>query len=167
MTPDSFRLGMTRLQTCFRVQVDDPTRKIYFEALAMIDDAAWEALVLHAERAWKSPGRLPTPGQFFEWAGIEVETPAQAAQRTTFDGKPVLRDQPLEKAIDGARSTGVGSVPRTFWKSESERLVYENAAEEVMRATVIPSVLPPDWIMGRLDLISRIAQSELKKMEAM
>ena len=165
MTGPSFVAGMARLETFFKAKLEPRDRLVYQDALCGLSDEQWSAVVSYAEKAWKYTGKVPAPAQFLEWAGVKVETPAEAAQRTLFDGTPVVEGTPLSEVFRAAEERGAGPVSSSFWKSRAQELAYQYATEEVLHATPMPKMLSPEWIFGRLRLICSLAEKELTRME--
>ncbi len=163
MTPQSFLTRFVHMEDFFKDKRTIADRNEYQRLLCDLTDKQWEETVDYALRKWEYP-RVPPPAKFLAWAGVEPETPAEAAQRTRLEGAPVLGGAPLADTLNAAEARGSDQVG-SFWASKEEEFAYLYEAEAVLREMPVSRLELTDLALSRIELISERAQAHLKKLK--
>jgi hypothetical protein len=169
MNSDLFLRGIARMELTFKSKLTQEDRRLYYRALAMLDDKQWEKVVVYALENWRR-NSVPLPGQLREWCGIEAPTPAQEATQTVLPGIPILGDRSLSGVLSEAQAKGAlsmdpgGAGRKPFWPDESTRMVYEDSVATVDPPIRIGSLMGVDEVLWNLQRISDRAQNKLAQM---
>lgn len=86
LTERVFQGGIARLAAAFSAEVNEGKLAVYWEELADLDDATFEAAVRRALREWPQPYALPPIAVLLGFAG-EVRGAAAAASGAIVDGE--------------------------------------------------------------------------------
>jgi hypothetical protein len=161
MTPQVFMQGMAHLETFFHQKLSPQERVEYQKALAVLTDQQWRTVVSYATAVWKF-GSVPRPGNFLEWCGISLPSPAEENSRTKLDGAPLVGGVPLERALDQAAGEGRGEYGV---EPEKTAEAFLPAVRAVLSEAPPPPRMSTEHVFARVKEIAKRATTSAPDTE--
>jgi hypothetical protein len=162
MTPQAFLAGLARLETFFRQRLAPKERIEYQKALAALSDEQWDKGVSYALATWKFQ-TVPRPGNFLEWCGVSVASPAEEQVATVVEGVPLVGGEDLDTVLQMAKAEGLGPLPDGFWDEKTEE-AFGAAMEKVLPKLPQGPNMSTAYVLARIEEIAK-AKTSLERTE--